>query len=106
MRFAPGALDGAVQLLRSVIGPTQAKQGCTACAVAWDVTEDFLVRYSEMWASQASFERHVKSEEFRRVLVAMDMCRDEPRVVLGNLSGRSGMDYLRELRNAHGSGGT
>jgi hypothetical protein len=28
----------------------------------------------------------------------MDMCCEEPQVVIGNLSGRSGIAYLQELR--------
>ncbi len=104
MQFSPGDLDRSVQLLRSVVGPIQAKTGCQACTVAKDVTDDCQVRYNEMWDSKAAFERHVKSEEFRRVLVAMDMCRAEPRVTLGNLSGHRGLASLRRLREKQDGG--
>ena len=49
-------------------------------------------------AARPAFRKHLRSEEFRRVLMAMDMCCEEPKVLVGNLSGGSGMDYLRELR--------
>jgi quinol monooxygenase YgiN len=98
MSFSPENLDRSIQLLRSVVGRTLAKTGCKACTVGKDTSENGLVRYHEMWDSQATFERHVRSEEFRRVLMTMDMCRIEPRVVLGNLTGHTGIASLRELR--------
>ena len=53
----------------------------------------------EEWESAEAFRRHIRSEEFRRVLVAVDMCCEEPQIVIGNLSGHSGMEYLRKLRD-------
>lgn len=97
MRFAPTAKDRAVNLLLSAVGVTQAKLGCISCIVARDVAEDGRIRYAEEWESEEVFQRHLRSDEFRRVLVAMDMCLEEPEVVIGNLSGRSGMAYLEEL---------
>ena len=99
-QLAPGELESAVQLLLSVVGHTEAKPGCRSCSVARDAGREGRVRYEETWSSEASFHQHVRSEEFRRVLVAMDMCCEEPQVVIGNLSGRSGLDCLRELREA------
>jgi len=40
----------------------------------------------------------IKDEEFRRVLIALDMSSEEPRIVVGNLSEHGGLEYLRELR--------
>jgi quinol monooxygenase YgiN len=98
MRFAPKDVDRAVQLLLSVTGHTQAKRGCRACRVGMEAAEKGLVHYREEWDSENAFQRHVQSEEFRRVLVAMDLCCEEPQIVIGNLSGHRGMEYLRQLR--------
>ena len=38
----------------------------------------------------------------RRVLIAVDLCSEEPRIVVGNLSGHSGMEYLRKLQEEGG----
>ena len=97
-QFAPAELEPAVQLLLSVVGQTEAKTGCQRCCVGRDAGSEGRVRYDETWSSEAAFHRHVRSEEFGRVLVAMDMCCEEPQVVIGNLSGRTGLDCLRELR--------
>jgi hypothetical protein len=41
--------------------------------------------------SREAFREHVRSEEFRRVLIAMDMSSEEPRIVVGDLPAHSGM---------------
>jgi len=38
----------------------------------------------------------------RRVLIAVDLCSEEPWIVIGNLPGHSGMEYLRKLREEGG----
>jgi len=98
MRFPSRAVDHAVRLLLSVKGNIQAKRGCRACGVGMEADDSGLVHYREEWESAEAFRQHVRSEEFRRVLIAMDMCCEEPRIVVGNLSGHIGMAHLRTLR--------
>jgi quinol monooxygenase YgiN len=98
MRFAPKDVDHAVQLLLSVSGSIQAKRGCHVCKVWIDAADAGLIHYSEEWESREAFHQNVRSEEFRRVLIAVDMGCEEPQIVVGNLSGQSGMAYLLNLR--------
>jgi quinol monooxygenase YgiN len=98
MRFESKDMEHAVRLLLSVRRTIQAKRGCRACEVGMDASDTGLVHYLEEWESAEDFHLHVRSEEFRRVLIAVDMCSEEPRIVIGNLSGHDGMAYLRDLR--------
>lgn len=98
MRFATKDADRARRLLLSVKGNIQRKHGCRACDVAMDADDHDLVHYREEWESEGHFQQHVQSEEFRRVLIAVDMCCEEPRILVGNLSGQIGMAYLRKVR--------
>ena len=102
MYFPPSQREDALRVLRSVTGITMAKSGCRASSVGQDSDDKELFRYREEWDSESAFLRHVRSEEFQRVLVAMDMCREEPRVLVGDLSGDSGMGCLRKLRGEEG----
>ena len=98
MRFEPKDVDHAVRMLLSVRGSIQSKRGCCACEVGMEASEPGLVHYREEWESEDIFRQHVRSEEFRRVLIALDLCCEEPRVIFGNLSGRSGMAELIKMR--------
>jgi quinol monooxygenase YgiN len=102
MRFADKDVQHAVRLLLSVKASILAKHGCHACEIGMEVSDPGLVLYREEWEQGEAFPRHVRSEEFRRVLIAVDLAREEPRIVVGDLSGQSGMGYLRSLREEGG----
>jgi len=104
MYFTSSNAERAVPLLLSGVSRTESKTGCRTCTVARDATEPNRVRYCETWSEEATFRRHVQSPDFQRVLAAMDMCCEEPEVVIGNLSGRSGISYLQELREKKENG--
>ena len=98
MRLPVREVENALQLLQSVKARVQTKSGCLLCLVTRNAHEDDCIYYTEKWESEAAFRRHVRSEEFQRVLIAMDLCREEPQIVVGELLGHSGIDYLRQLR--------
>ncbi len=102
LRFLPESADQGVELLVSNVGRTEAEPGWLECLVECDPTEKGHLRYSETWETEAAFQRHLRSVEFRRVLVAMEMCREEPQVTIGDLSGRKGMAYLEKLYGSLG----
>lgn len=96
MSFAPETREQAIRILTSSVGRIEAKQGCEECMVSRDALAEGHVRYSETWESESSFRKHVRSEEFRRVLLAMDMCSQEPRVAVGSVTGQEGLAQLEE----------
>ncbi|MGB7971933.1 MAG: antibiotic biosynthesis monooxygenase [Candidatus Deferrimicrobiaceae bacterium] len=98
MRFSPGEAEHAVRLLLSVKGSIQAKHGCHACMIGLEAADASLIHYHEEWESGEDFYQHIHSDEFQRVLIAMDLCIEEPRIVFGNFSGHCGMASLRKLR--------
>lgn len=99
MRFDAANLPRALELLLSACGPTQAKRGCRFCRVEREATGEGLVRYSEEWDSDEAFQRHLRSDEFWRVLVAVDLCSEEPEVAIGDLVAQYGLEALRRLRD-------
>ena len=98
MHYSPEKLDAAAQLLFSVVGQIEVKPGCRRCWVGRSVGEESYVDYQEMWDSEKAFRRHIRSEEFQRVLAAMDLCDEEPCVMIGTLTGNYGIEFLRKLR--------
>ena len=98
MRFSTESVDQAVRLLLSAKREILIKRGCRACDVSTEAADPGVVHYREEWESKEAFREHARSEEFRRVLIAMDMSSEEPRIVVGNLSEHGGLEYLRKLR--------
>lgn len=99
MCFAPETREQALSVLTLGTGRTQVKQGCRECMVSQDAVVAAHVRYSEAWDSESAFRRHVRSEDFRRVLFAMDMCCQAPRVSVGSVTGQEGLAQLEQWLN-------
>ena len=102
MRFAPENMERATHLLLSVMERIRVKRGCRTCTVSNDAIERDVVLYREDWDSEEFFQQHVRSDDFRRVLFAIDLCCEEPKIMVANLSGHIGMEYLRGLREKKG----
>lgn len=96
MPFSGEQIERAITVLVAAAGPTRAKRGCLSCCIDRDL-EAGTVRYSEEWDSEDAFQKHLRSEDFRKVLVAMDLCCEEPRISLGETTMTGGVDVLRGL---------
>jgi hypothetical protein len=68
--------------------------------MARDADEVGTLRYTEEWTSTEAFRRHVQSEEFWPILIAIDLCSAEPQVRIGDLAMRGGLDLLLHLRES------
>jgi quinol monooxygenase YgiN len=103
MAFEPAKLEDAVELLVGATQQIRIKHGCVSCRVERDAVDERLVHYSEEWESAEAFRRHVRSQEFWPVLIAMELAAREPMVTLGDLAVRHGIGLLSELRGGAGT---
>jgi quinol monooxygenase YgiN len=96
MPLSEEQVERALAVLVAVAGPTRAKRGCLSCCVDRDMDAG-TIRYSEEWDSEDAFQRHLRSEDFQKVLVAMDLCYEEPRISLGETTITGGVEVLRGI---------
>jgi quinol monooxygenase YgiN len=93
-------VDDVIATLRSVVGPSLANRTCSECRVLRDASDELFVLYYERWESFSAFERHVRSDLYRRVLVAIDMASEPPDVRFECLNTTWGLDLVGRLRKA------
>jgi quinol monooxygenase YgiN len=60
-RFGAGEVDRLADVLRRTIEATRAEPGCLYYSYALDLIEPDLLRISERWADEASFEAHMQT---------------------------------------------
>jgi quinol monooxygenase YgiN len=94
----PGCEEDVIVALRSVVGPSLANRTCGECRVLRDVADECFVVFYERWLSFAAFERHVRSELYLRVLAAIDMAAEPPKVRIECMEHRWDLDLVKELR--------
>jgi quinol monooxygenase YgiN len=89
-------------ILRSVQGPTQAQPNCQSCRIYEEDGYEEAVLYMEQWGSEPDFQRHVRSDLYRRVLAAVELSRVTPEVAFHYVSETKGIKLLETLRGDAG----
>ena len=91
--------DEIVQTFRSRIGPTEVKRGCLGCRFYQDVSDKSVLTYLEEWETREDFERHVRSDQYRKHLALIDLSTSPPELKFHTISETSGIEYLATVRS-------
>jgi quinol monooxygenase YgiN len=95
---APGQREGVLQALRSLVGPTRVEPGCLRCHLHEDVEEAGSFTLVEDWATQADFERRLRSEPYRRLLLIMELSAKMPEIRFQVVASTMGMEVIQAAR--------
>ena len=88
-----------LSVLRSVQGPTGIKAGCRCSRIYEEDGQDKAILYMECWDSEDEFERHIRSDMYRRVLEAMELSRMPPELKFHRITESRGIELVGALRN-------
>jgi quinol monooxygenase YgiN len=97
MDFAQDKLSEAVQILRSIIERTRAKPGCISCSIYEDMQKQHIV-FEEKWRSDEDLQRHLGSEEYKKVLLVIEMACAPPEIRFDTIASTSGVEVIEKAR--------
>jgi quinol monooxygenase YgiN len=86
----------AMEILRSVAERTRVEPGCISCRIYRDDQEEHAILIEEFWRSQEELERHLRSAEYRNVLLVVEMSQKEPEVKFHEIVGSSGLETIEK----------
>jgi quinol monooxygenase YgiN len=98
MDFAVQNVDEALQILCSIIERTRAEIGCNDCSVYRDMQNDKRIVFEENWKNDEALKRHLRSEDFRKVLMVMEMAIIPPEVRFDTITESRGVETIEEAR--------
>jgi quinol monooxygenase YgiN len=87
-----------LDVLRSLVSPTRVQRGCLDCRLYEDVTMEGAFALVEDWATPEDFERHLRSETYRLLLLIIEMSVVPPDVRFHQVSGTMGMEAIHAAR--------
>jgi quinol monooxygenase YgiN len=88
-----------LEILRSIQGPAATEPGCEACHIYAEEGPDQAIVLVERWASQPALEAHLRSENGRLILDALELSGSSPEVRFDHVSGSEGLDLVERTRN-------
>jgi quinol monooxygenase YgiN len=98
MTIPPKKRDEAFRILRSVSDRCKDRSGCLGCYIYEDVQENNVIMFEEMWKSEEDLERHLRSGEYRNVLLVMEMALKHPGVRFSTVSTSTGIETIEKVR--------
>ena len=98
MKIPPKKRNEALKILRSTAEQCKVHSGCLGCHIYEDLQEDNVLTFEEMWRSEEDLERHLRSKEYRNVLLVMEMALKHPEVRFNTVSTSTGIETIEKAR--------
>ncbi|MGD1075596.1 MAG: antibiotic biosynthesis monooxygenase family protein [Thermodesulfovibrionales bacterium] len=95
-------LHEALEILRSIMQQTRFESGCVSCNVFHDVDFENEVMIEELWQNEKDLERHLQSDEYRKVLIVAEMASAPPEIRFHTIQRTSGVETVEKARTAGG----
>ena len=90
----------ALKILKAMVAQNQARpEDCVFCRICEDVLEDKILQFEEMWSSEEELERHLRSDEYHKVLLVLEMALKQPEIRFDSISSSTGIDTIEKARN-------
>jgi quinol monooxygenase YgiN len=99
MDFAAGNVIEAVAILRSIVERIRVTRGCIGCSVYQEAGNKNVVVFEEKWTCDADLQRHLRSEDYQKVLMVMEMSDSRPEIRFETVSGLGGVEIIEEARS-------
>ena len=98
MVVPPGRRDEILHALRWLAGPVRAHRGCAGCRILRDLDDDNALVLVEEWTSRQALERHLRSDDYRRLLALAELAVERPEIHFDHVAERRGLDLVVEVR--------
>ena len=98
MEFGPKKIAEAVKILRSIEERIRATRGCISCSVYQEAGNHCSVVFEEKWKSDADLQRHLRSEDYQKVLMVIEMADTRPEIRFETVSDLGGVEIIEDAR--------
>jgi quinol monooxygenase YgiN len=91
--------DEALKILRSTAEWSRIKPGCLSSRIYDDVQEDNVLMFEEIWRSEEDLEHHLRSDEYLKVLLVLEMAVKQPDIRFDTISSSTGIETIEKARS-------
>lgn len=104
MRFvlSPERRMEGLRALRAFVGPLSVRPACSGYSILQDVEEEGAYLLVERWRSIEALQRHIQSDNFRKLLALMEMAEGRPEFRVESVQPVEGIELLTLIRGVEG----
>ena len=100
MELPTGRMKEALAILGPIAERTKTERGCLGCQLHRDVLEERVLVFENRWADEEHLQRHLRSAEYRDLLLVMEMAAKPPEVRFDTVSHSSGFETVEKARTS------
>lgn len=89
----------ALRILKSMVARNQAQPDCVFCRICEDALEENILQFEEMWRSEEEFERHLRSDDYHKLLLVLEMALKPPEIRFDTISNSTGIETIEKARS-------
>lgn len=98
MRFAPNKLAEARKALCAMVERTRFSPGCVSCNIYQGLLDRNVLLFEEYWETQEDLERHLRSEQYRQMILVIEMAVEYPEIRFSEIARSTGMETIEKSR--------
>ena len=89
----------ALKILRSVVELCRDDPGCLSCHIYGDQEEKDVLVLEEVWRSKEDLDLHIRSDEYRNLLLVLEMALKQPEIRFDTISSSTGIETIEKARS-------
>ena len=98
MTIPPQKSGEALRILRSVAEQCRDDPGCLSCHIYGDLQEKNVLMLEEVWRSEEDLNLHLRSDEYRNLLLVLEMALKQPEIRFDTISSSTGIETIEKAR--------
>ncbi|MBI5057855.1 MAG: antibiotic biosynthesis monooxygenase [Nitrospirae bacterium] len=102
MNVRPERRSDLLETMRGMLEPARVERGCLSYRLYEDVEDRNTFVLMEEWKTQNDLERHIRTDNHRRLMALMDLLSRQPELRFNTVSHTSGMDVIENVLNTYG----
>jgi quinol monooxygenase YgiN len=96
--------DEMLEILSSIAERARFEPGCLSCRLYQGVEVKNLIMLEEFWRDEEALERHLQSEDYRKILLVVEMALENPEIRFDAISQSTGFETIEKARKSFQNG--
>jgi len=93
-----------LKTIKSMRWETRIQPGCLSSRLYNDEDEESVIMVEEVWSNQDHLDRYLRSEDYRRMLLVMEMAGEPPEIKFQTISEPAGIEVIEKARGTTRNG--
>ena len=89
-----------MRILKSITEQFMDEPGCVSCHIYGDLQEKNVFMLKEVWRSEEDLNLHLRSDEYRNLLLILEMSLEQPEIRFDTISSSTGIETIEKARNS------